>query len=185
MCQCTETGYIRCDCDRAARRKEVREMSRSELDTYQSAIRYLSQTKGGQPSPWFQFAQLYADHKPQVQETSMCGYVSICFICFYYHQYDLLPHFASHMKLHLLRKHLFLGKGCRYWVKIWAGQWNSHVYLPFSYGLVDFPCLSLFSYRLVDIPCLSPFLLQASGYPMFVSLSFTGQWISYICLPFS
>ncbi|XP_035826566.1 uncharacterized protein LOC101845560 [Aplysia californica] len=63
-CSCTEKGVILCVCDFAVKRKEIREMSRDELDRYQSAVRRLTQNTG-YPSQWFEFASVYASYKPQ------------------------------------------------------------------------------------------------------------------------
>ena len=63
-CMCMEGGNIVCVCDYATKRREVRELSREEMDQYQAAVRHLT-TQTGYPSQWFQFASLYAHHKPQ------------------------------------------------------------------------------------------------------------------------
>lgn len=57
-------GETACVCDYSAKRKEVREFTRQEMDQYQAAVRKLT-TETGYPSQWFQFASLYASHKPQ------------------------------------------------------------------------------------------------------------------------
>ncbi|KAL8583263.1 hypothetical protein ACOMHN_043098 [Nucella lapillus] len=63
-CMCMEGGHTVCVCDYAAKRREVRELSPHEMKMYQAAVRSLT-TQTGYPSRWFQFARLYAHHKPQ------------------------------------------------------------------------------------------------------------------------
>ncbi|RUS81901.1 hypothetical protein EGW08_010328, partial [Elysia chlorotica] len=58
LCECTETGLVRCQCSKTFRRKEVREMSGKEMDRYQAAVRTLTQGPD-YPSRWFQLAALY------------------------------------------------------------------------------------------------------------------------------
>lgn len=63
FCTCTYTGAVECSCPQIYRRKEIRDMTKEELEKYQDAVKRLSKT--GYPSAWFQFAKMYADHKAQ------------------------------------------------------------------------------------------------------------------------
>jgi hypothetical protein len=49
---------------------QVRELSKDEMEAYQGAVRQLMARNGQDPSRWFQFAELYARHKPQAVGTS-------------------------------------------------------------------------------------------------------------------
>ena len=63
FCTCTYTGAIECVCKKIHRRKEVRDMSKSEMLQYQDAVKSLNVM--AYPSEWFNYSQTYANHKAQ------------------------------------------------------------------------------------------------------------------------
>lgn len=63
-CTCLPSGSVVCDCVRVRVRKEVRDMSREEMEKFQAAIKHLAM-ETGHPSRWYSLAKMYADHRPQ------------------------------------------------------------------------------------------------------------------------
>ncbi|KAH3728063.1 hypothetical protein DPMN_054010, partial [Dreissena polymorpha] len=62
-CTCTYTGAVECSCSEVYRRKEVRDLTKAELEKYQAAIKTL--TKTGYPSQWYNLGQIYNIYKAQ------------------------------------------------------------------------------------------------------------------------
>ncbi|XP_069129569.1 uncharacterized protein [Argopecten irradians] len=63
-CTCMPSGSVICDCISVRQRKEVRDMTREEMEKFQAAIKHLAK-ETGHPSRWFSLAKMYADHRPQ------------------------------------------------------------------------------------------------------------------------
>lgn len=63
FCVCTYTGALECTCSEIYRRKEIRDMTKEEVQKYQDAVKSLNRMQ--YPSQWFNFSKMYADHKAQ------------------------------------------------------------------------------------------------------------------------
>ena len=64
MCTCLITGALQCECDATFKRREIRDLTKKELQQFQSVVRNLA-TQTGYPSAWFRIASVYMRHKPQ------------------------------------------------------------------------------------------------------------------------
>ncbi|KAL3884246.1 hypothetical protein ACJMK2_030464 [Sinanodonta woodiana] len=64
-CKCSLTGFVDCECSKISHRKEIRDLTRDEIELYQSAIQILMKRDGNSLSKWFEFARMYAEHLPQ------------------------------------------------------------------------------------------------------------------------
>ncbi|XP_013412584.1 kielin/chordin-like protein isoform X2 [Lingula anatina] len=64
MCTCTRTRAVECVCQKVTQRKEVRDMTRKEVQRYQNAIKRLHSSSDGM-SRWQELARIHATHMPQ------------------------------------------------------------------------------------------------------------------------
>ncbi|KAK3097854.1 hypothetical protein FSP39_013843 [Pinctada imbricata] len=63
-CTCMITGAVQCECTTTFRRREIRDLTKEELQKFQTAIHILAR-KTGYPSKWFNIAKMYSSFKPQ------------------------------------------------------------------------------------------------------------------------
>ncbi|XP_070532926.1 uncharacterized protein [Ptychodera flava] len=59
-CTCQSNGNVQCRCDTVTMRKEIRDMTRSEIERFQSAVQKLQSSKHG--NLWLELRNLYIRH---------------------------------------------------------------------------------------------------------------------------